>query len=309
MREWTGTSLASLGGRPLPAAWPTHLRATLVALPTGVAYGKEAVRGPILTESGGESSRKLVGCTTPASVICHIPCRHRLPPLGPRIHRLPSELPCHCRLDSIPTGRYLPVMSRNARENARHALLGVGTELMRRSGYSATSVDEICTAAGVTKGAFFHHFPSKEALAKECLNQWQEHMATAHRGAAYQSLEDPVAKVLGAIDFMIEMMANPDAEQSCLAGTTLQEVSATNPALRAAAHECLLAGQQYFQSLLDAACEDRQLQLDTASLAEHWMSTVQGSLLLAKGARDPMVIQRNLTHFRSYLAALLNQPR
>jgi TetR/AcrR family transcriptional repressor of nem operon len=198
-------------------------------------------------------------------------------------------------------------MPKNTGENARDALIAVGTDLMRRSGYSDTTVDEMCAAAGVTKGAFFHHFPSKEALAKECLNHWREHMATAHRHAAYQSIEDPVRKVLAAVDYMIELTTNPNVEQSCLAGTTLQEVAATNPVLREAAHDCLVKGQQYFQSLLDAACRELGVKLDTASLAEHWMSTVQGSLLLAKGSRDPAVVKRNLTHFKSYLAALLQQ--
>jgi TetR/AcrR family transcriptional regulator, transcriptional repressor for nem operon len=196
-------------------------------------------------------------------------------------------------------------MPKKPGENARDSLIAVGTDLMRHSGYSDTSVGEICTAAGVTKGAFFHHFPSKESLAKECLGHWREHMATAHRHAAYQSIEDPVQKVLAAVDYMIEMTADPKVEQSCLAGTTLQEVAATNPVLREAAHECLVKGQQYFQSLLDAASRERGVNLDTASLAEHWMSTVQGSLLLAKGSRDSAVIQRNLTHFKTYLASLL----
>lgn len=198
-------------------------------------------------------------------------------------------------------------MPKSTGENARDALVAVGTELMRRSGYSATSVDEICTAAGVTKGAFFHHFPSKESLAKECLGKWQEQMATLHRSAAYQTIEDPIAKVLASIDFMIEIFANVDVQKSCLAGTTVQEVSQTNPVLREAAHDCLLKGQQYFQSLLDAACRDRKVKLDTASLAEHWMSTVQGSLLLAKASQDSAVIGRNLNHFKTYLASLLEQ--
>jgi TetR/AcrR family transcriptional regulator, transcriptional repressor for nem operon len=38
--------------------------------------------------------------------------------------------------------------------------------LVRRKGLSATSVDDICAAAGVSKGAFFHHFKSKDALAR-----------------------------------------------------------------------------------------------------------------------------------------------
>lgn len=203
-------------------------------------------------------------------------------------------------------------MPRNAGENSRDALLAVGTDLMRRSGYTATSVEEICTAAGVTKGAFFHHFSSKEALAKECLSKWQEQMAALHRNAPYQAIEDPVAKVLAAIDFMATLFAGADVPKSCLAGTTVQEVSESNPVLREAAEECLATGERYFQSLLDAACQSaacraRGVKLDTASLAELWMGTVQGSLLLAKASQDPTVIGRNLAHFKNYVRTLLEQ--
>jgi TetR/AcrR family transcriptional regulator, transcriptional repressor for nem operon len=198
-------------------------------------------------------------------------------------------------------------MPRKQGENARYSLIDAGTDLMRRSGYVATSVDEICAAAGLTKGAFFHHFPSKEALAEACLRHWQEQMATLHRSAAYQQIDDPVAKVLASIDFMGEVFANPDVQKSCLAGTAAQEVSETNPVLREAAHTCFAKGEAYFQSLLDAACLTSNKKLDTASLAEHWMSTVQGSLLMAKASRDPAVISRNLTHFKTYIAGLLGQ--
>ena len=74
------------------------------------------------------------------------------------------------------------------------------------------------------------------------------------------------AKVLASIDFMIEVFSNVDVHKSSLADTTVQEVSETNPVLRAAAYDCLLKGQQYFQSLLDAACRNRCVKLDTASL-------------------------------------------
>ena len=47
------------------------------------------------------------------------------------------------------------------------------------------------------------------------------------------------------------------------------------------------------------------MKLDTASLAELWMGTVQGSLLLAKASQDPAVIGRNLAHFKKYVETLL----
>jgi TetR/AcrR family transcriptional repressor of nem operon len=198
-------------------------------------------------------------------------------------------------------------MSRNAGENTRDTLVDVGTDLFRRTGYVATSVDEICTAAGVTKGAFFYHFPSKESLAEACLRRWQEQMETLHRLAAYQSIDDPVQKVLASIDFMIEVFSNPDVQKSCLAGTTVQEVSESNPILRDAAQTCFVQGEACFQSLLDDACRSRGVMLDTASLARHWMGTIQGALLLWKASRDTKVISENLTHFKAYLAGLLGQ--
>jgi TetR/AcrR family transcriptional repressor of nem operon len=198
-------------------------------------------------------------------------------------------------------------MAKNSGENARDTLIGVGTELMRRSGYVGTTVDEICSAAGVTKGAFFHHFPSKEALAKECLRKWQDQMAALHRSAAYQSIEDPVEKALASIDFMAEVFRQPDVQKSCLAGTTVQEISETNPVLREAAQSCFVHGEAYFKSLLDDACDSCHQTLDTASLARHWMGTIQGSLLLWKASRDTNVIPENLMHFKSYLAGLLRE--
>jgi TetR/AcrR family transcriptional repressor of nem operon len=198
-------------------------------------------------------------------------------------------------------------MALKSGENCREKLLAVGTDLMRRSGYAATTVDEICTTAGVTKGAFFHHFPSKEALAEACLEAWTEQMAAMHRAAAYQSIADPAEKVLAAIDFMINSFAGADMQKSCLAGTTVQEISETNPVLREAAHRCLHRGEAYFKTLLEAASSSRRVQVDTTSLAELWMGTIQGSLLLAKASRDPTVIQRNLTHLKLYIAGLLSE--
>ena len=59
--------------------------------------------------------------------------------------------------------------SRTPRGHARDKLIAAAHQEVRRQGYSATTVDQICAAAGVTKGAFFHHFESKEALAESPL--------------------------------------------------------------------------------------------------------------------------------------------
>lgn len=57
-------------------------------------------------------------------------------------------------------------------EETRHHILEAATHLFSKTGYEATGVAEICQTAGVSKGAFYHHFPSKQAVFMALLNSY-----------------------------------------------------------------------------------------------------------------------------------------
>lgn len=57
-------------------------------------------------------------------------------------------------------------------EETRSNILEAAIDLFAREGYDATGVAQICQAAGVSKGAFYHHFPSKHAVFMEILKTW-----------------------------------------------------------------------------------------------------------------------------------------
>jgi len=191
--------------------------------------------------------------------------------------------------------------------SSRERLIRAGTELIRSRGYAGTSVGEICSAAGVSKGAFFHHFSSKEDLATSCLARWEEWVTSLHASAPYRELEDPVERARACMSFMIEMFEGAGPPPSCLAGVTAQEASVTNEALREAAHACFASAEAGFAALLEEAFAGREV--DSSSLASLWVATLQGALLLAKASGDRATIVRSLAHVKRYIEGLLDAPR
>ena len=73
-------------------------------------------------------------------------------------------------------------------EETHSRLMAAALQLFSQTGYEATSVADICQAAGVSKGAFYHHYPSKQALFLELLHTWlaalDQQMNVAQRSAA-----------------------------------------------------------------------------------------------------------------------------
>ena len=131
-------------------------------------------------------------------------------------------------LDYIPTGWYVPLMNGRKKEKsgatARQKLLDAALSLIRAKGYEATTVDDLCGAAGVTKGAFFHHFASKEALAVAAAEYWSETTGAFFAAAPYHRHTDPLQRVLGYIDFRKAILTGKLPEFTCLVGTMVQEV-------------------------------------------------------------------------------------
>jgi TetR/AcrR family transcriptional regulator, transcriptional repressor for nem operon len=190
----------------------------------------------------------------------------------------------------------------------RTKFISVATDLIRRNGYTGTTVDDICARSGLTKGAFFHHFKTKDDLVRACLMQWDAGAAAMESRAPFQQAAHPRDRVLGYMDLYIALFDDPQMVKSCLAGTTVQEVADTNAPLRDAANFCFVNAIGRFSSLLDAACHGARPRVNTRELAALWMATVQGSLILSKAAQDADVIRRNLQQVKDYIANKLATP-
>jgi len=188
----------------------------------------------------------------------------------------------------------------------KQKLLGAAEELMLTKGYTATSIDEICSAAGVTKGSFFHYFENKEHLGRELAEWFHTSRSQQFQSAPFHQKKDPLDRVFGYIDFIIEMSRTPVAAKGCLLGTFIQELSQTQPGIRSVCAACLKEHTDRLKQDLDAAKTKHapRARWSTQSLAEHLIAVLQGAIVVAKAKQDQKAVEESLLHFREYLKFL-----
>lgn len=197
-----------------------------------------------------------------------------------------------------------------ARGTAKAALLQAALTVFREKGYAATSVDDICRAAGRTKGSFFHHFASKEALAVAAAAHWAETTSAFFAAAAYQQIADPLERLLGYLAFRQAILAGALPEFTCLVGTMVQEVYGTNPEIRDACAGSIFGHAESLEATIAAAMAARGIvgPWTAASLARHTQAVIQGAFILAKAAGGPAVAAESLDHLGRYVRLLFNEP-
>jgi TetR/AcrR family transcriptional regulator, transcriptional repressor for nem operon len=188
----------------------------------------------------------------------------------------------------------------------RKKLLEAAQELMLAKGYADTSVDEICAAAGLTKGSFFHYFECKEHLGTVVAEQFGSARQQLLLAAPFRQKKDPLDRVLGLLDFLMEMSRHPVAQRGCLLGTFVQELSHTHPRIR-----LVCAG--YFRELMGFIKHDLdeakakykpRARWSTQSLAEHLLAVLHGGIILAKAKQDPSAVESSVAHYKDYLKSL-----
>lgn len=195
-----------------------------------------------------------------------------------------------------------------ALQDTRTRLLDAALMVIRTKGYAGTSVDDLCHAAGVTKGAFFHHFKSKEDMAVAAA----AHFGTMAEGlfsqAAYRGLADPLERLLAYVDFRKSILQGTLPEFTCLLGTLVQEAYETHPAIAAAANRYISEHATTLEADISAVMATRGVPATwtAASLALYTQAVIQGAFILAKAKGGPQVAVDCLNHLRCHLKLLFN---
>ena len=191
------------------------------------------------------------------------------------------------------------------------ALLDAAMRLMLAKSYTATSVDEICQSAGVTKGSFFHYFKGKEDLGEAVLDHNWKVTHEKPLVAPSSNETDPLKRLYAYIDRFIQISQDPQIPKSCLYGNLAQELSQTHPRITARCGRGFSEWAEEIKRDLDAAKARYvpKAALDTRSLAEHFIAVYEGSLILTKAKQDPSILADNMRHFKRYIEFLFGKAK
>lgn len=206
-------------------------------------------------------------------------------------------------------------MTATSPPSTRDRLLDVAEELVLRSGFAATTVDAILGATGASKGAFFHHFPSKRALGTALVERYARADAEiletfmTRAEAAYDDPADQLIEFVAAFERAVDETAG--SRPGCLFVSFIYEQAIDDQAT----HELIVESIELWRSRildkLESAAEIHPpaVAVDLPSLADQVFTIFEGGFILARATGDPERVGAQLSHLRSYLVLLFGRER
>lgn len=182
--------------------------------------------------------------------------------------------------------------------NTREAILNATIELLWQQSYGAVSVDDICSAAKIQKGSFYHYFPSKIDVVIEAF----EHCWKMNR-PLYDTVFSAALPPLERLKLFCETVYDKQKEKAEKHGKVLgcpymscgSELCTQDERIRQKMDELFGRATRYFETLLrDAKAEGLTDTKNPKVAAQELQSYIAGVMYQAKIKNDVEIIKRDL---------------
>jgi TetR/AcrR family transcriptional regulator, transcriptional repressor for nem operon len=192
----------------------------------------------------------------------------------------------------------------------RERILDAAQRIVLERGFAATRVDAILAEAPATKGAFFHHFPSKNDLGRALLERYaaaDDRTLDDFMAVAEAESDDPAEQLVAFVrhfEHAADELA--PAQPGCLFVSFIYESQ-----LAGRGEDDLIAAsiRHWRTRLLEklqaaARVHPPAVAVDLHSLADQVFTTFEGGFILARAMHDPRHLRAQLAHLRHYLELL-----
>ena len=192
----------------------------------------------------------------------------------------------------------------------RDKIIDSAMGLSLRQGHVATSIDEVIEDAGITKGSFFYHFPSKKDLAVALIEKFssvemqilQENLEKANKLS-----KDPLQQLLIFVGLIQELHAQlEEGHIGCLFASFSYENQLQDENLQAMASETLINWKvklsEKIQEIVKQYPPSQEVNPD--DLADMFLVTLEGAYVLTRIMRNPNIVQLHLEQYKTFLESL-----
>ena len=198
-------------------------------------------------------------------------------------------------------------MPTKRKNNTKERILANAKELILKQGFVGTSIDEILAATGITKGAFFYHFPSKAELARVLIEQfWQRDYASLEQFSqrADELSDDPLQSMLIFLKLFEEYIgALNDPFQGCLFSSYVHESEQFNEGIKQFVADSFREWGKVYERRIELIIKKYppKIEVNARELSETIVCLIEGGFILSKSLQDAQVIVRSVRQFRQYL--------
>jgi len=192
----------------------------------------------------------------------------------------------------------------------RNKILEAAMQLLLDHGYGGMSVDQVIAAAGITKGAFFHHFKSKNELAQALLDRYvQMDNALLHDliGRAEKLSHDPLQQYLIFVGLLEEMMRSlSEPPPGCLVASYVYQMELFSPVTQ----QSVLDGFKEWERVLGEklqsvfAKQTPKLPVTTEQIYDNLLALFEGGVILAKLYNKSTTLGEQLAQHKQYVELL-----
>lgn len=183
--------------------------------------------------------------------------------------------------------------------DTKQKLIDTALELIWKSSYGSVSVDDICKAADVKKGSFYHFFPSKVDLAVAAMEQTAAYNKTAYDGI-FSAGREPLARFEALADFIYESQLESSKKYGhvcgCPCASLGSEMAGQDDRIRKKFEDITHRNQRYYENALRDLVADGILpaSTDVKVKAQEVYTYVLGQLMLARIQNDLSQMKRDL---------------
>jgi TetR/AcrR family transcriptional regulator, transcriptional repressor for nem operon len=192
------------------------------------------------------------------------------------------------------------------KEATRARLLSAGFDEVYAHGFQAASVDRILKRLALTKGAFFHHFPSKLAFGYVLVDETIAGMIRAQWVQPLAVSDDPLATIGDAFESGVAALEGAPLNLGCPLNNLAQEMSPLDDGFRLRTQQVFELWMQTYELALRRGQSAGTVGATVDARAEAFalVAQIEGILSLAKNSQDRRALRLGLANLRAHLNSL-----